>query len=70
MKKYYTSNSTYVYIDPETKEQILKNYYITQPETQDEFLNQNQQLIPDDKNSFAPIRNKHTYPIFLKEKPY
>lgn len=69
MKKYYTSNSTYVYIDPETKEQILKNYYITQPETQGEFLNQDQQLIP--KNGYyAPIRNIHTYPIFLKEKPY
>lgn len=67
MKQYLTSNSTYVFIDPETKQQVLKFYYITQPETQEQFLTRDEEIVPktnlDNIITYAPIRNIHTYPI-------
>ena len=54
MKEYSTSND---------------NYKIQQPETQADFLNLNQEIIPND-SYYAPIRNRYVFPIFLKEKPY
>ena len=69
MKEYSTSNSTYYFINQETKEKTIGYYYITQPETQADFLNQNQEIIPND-SYYAPIRNRYVFPIFLKEKPY
>ena len=47
MKKYSTSND---------------NYKIQQPETQTDFLNQNQEIIPND-SYYAPIRNRHIYGV-------
>ena len=74
MKQYSTSNSTYVSIDPETKQQVIKFYYITQPETQEQFLIKDEEVIPktnlDNIITYAPIRNIHTYSVMKHGEKY
>lgn len=65
MKEYKASNVTYIIRDPQT-EQIIKQgeYRIKQPNTQQDFLNLEQDLIPrqvkeidESYYTYAPSRN-------------